>query len=152
MNYMILPFKRYFDFSGRSRRMEYWMFTLLNMVVIAVLVFLTFALTGEARDDSITSADGSLSPFALATSGVGILIPVWFLIAVIPGIAVAVRRFHDRGMSGWWYLGFVVISFIPLLGFLGSIAFIVFMVLPGDPGSNRFGPNPKDPSNVEVFA
>jgi uncharacterized membrane protein YhaH (DUF805 family) len=30
MEWMILPYKRYADFSGRSRRLEYWMFQLLT--------------------------------------------------------------------------------------------------------------------------
>jgi uncharacterized membrane protein YhaH (DUF805 family) len=54
-------------------------------------------------------------------------------------------------MSGWWYLGFIVVSLIPLVGFIASIAFIVIMFLPGTEGPNRFGPDPKDPYNEEVF-
>jgi len=63
-----------------------------------------------------------------------------------------VRRLHDRDMSGWWYLGVAVASIIPIVGFIASIAFLVLMVLPGTPGPNRFGPDPKDPTGAEVFA
>jgi uncharacterized membrane protein YhaH (DUF805 family) len=55
-------------------------------------------------------------------------------------------------MSGWWYLGVVVLSMIPLIGMLVGLAFLVLMLLPGTPGANRFGPDPKDPSGTEVFA
>jgi uncharacterized membrane protein YhaH (DUF805 family) len=80
----------------------------------------------------------------LSFVGVG-LYGVYVLAAFIPSIAVTVRRFHDRDMSGWWYLGLTVAGVIPFIGFLGSIAFLVLMFLPGTPGSNRFGSDPKDP-------
>ena len=48
MNWMILPFKRYAEFSGRSRRMEYWMFALLNVIVITALMFLVLGTGGAA--------------------------------------------------------------------------------------------------------
>ena len=71
---------------------------------------------------------------------------------LVPSIAVVVRRLHDRDMSGWWYLGIIVASMIPIVGTLASIALLVLMVLPGTPGPNRFGPDPKDPANAAVFA
>jgi uncharacterized membrane protein YhaH (DUF805 family) len=55
-------------------------------------------------------------------------------------------------MSGWWYLGFVVANFIPFIGFIASIAYLVLMVLPGTSGANRFGADPKDPYAEDVFA
>ena len=42
MEWMLLPYKRYFDFSGRSRRKEYWMFTLLFVIVYVVCAGLMF--------------------------------------------------------------------------------------------------------------
>ena len=33
LNWMILPYRRYFEFSGRSRRKEYWLFVLFNILV-----------------------------------------------------------------------------------------------------------------------
>ncbi len=67
-------------------------------------------------------------------------------------IAVAVRRLHDRNLSGWWYLAATLFGFIPVIGFLGSIAFLVVMLLPGTDGPNRFGEDPKDPHSADVFA
>ena len=43
MEWMILLYKRYAEFDGRSRRMEYWMFTLFSLIVMAVCVGLMFA-------------------------------------------------------------------------------------------------------------
>ena len=85
-------------------------------------------------------------------SGIGLLLPLWWLATLIPNIAVNVRRLHDRDMSGWWFLGFIVASQIPLIGILASIAYLVLMLLPGTPGANRFGEDPKGPATPEVFA
>ena len=81
-----------------------------------------------------------------------ILYALYALAAVLPSIAVTVRRFHDRDMSGWWYLGLSLAGAIPVVGIIASLAFFVLMVLPGTSGPNRFGPDPKDPYNEDVFA
>lgn len=150
MEWMILPLKRYAEFSGRSRRLEYWMFALLNVIVAVVLMGLMLAgglplsALGNPEDPQL-----SFSPiFWLAM----VLMLVWVLAVLVPGIAVTVRRLHDRDMSGWWYLGLIVLQFIPFVGLIASIAFLVLMLLPGTPGPNRFGPDPKDPTSAEVFA
>ncbi|MCT2559170.1 DUF805 domain-containing protein [Tsuneonella sp. YG55] len=152
MEWMILPFKRYAEFSGRSRRMEYWMFTLLNVIVVTVLMFIVLGAGGAAGVlDAEASGDPSAGLAALF-GGMGLLILVWFLVILIPSIAVTVRRLHDRDMSGWWYLGAIIGGMIPYLGFLVSIAFLVLMALPGTPGPNRFGPDPKGMGEAETFA
>ena len=155
MEYMIMPFKRYFDFNGRSRRMEYWMFTLLNIIVAAVLagpayysIFSNAMAAGGGEPDMAASMGG------LGTGGtIGLsLYGLYALAAFIPGIMVAIRRLHDRNMSGWWLLGFVVLSLIPLLGIFASIAMLVIFFLPGTNGPNRFGDDPKNPSaQADVF-
>ena len=151
MNWMLMPFRRYFDFQGRSRRREYWMFTLLN-VLVGLALFLLLLVAGVP----LTAMDDPTQSVGVFSSGLmlvfGILVMIWVLAIIIPSIAVTIRRFHDRDMSGWWYLGFIVAGLIPVVGFLASIALIVLMALPGTPGPNRFGPDPKDPSQAEVFA
>jgi len=47
-------------------------------------------------------------------------------------IALAVRRLHDTDRSGWWLL----IGLIPIVG---SLVLLVFYILPGTQGQNRFG-------------
>ena len=84
--------------------------------------------------------------------GVGLLILVYGLAVLLPSIAVTIRRLHDRDMSGWWYLGAIVGSMIPVAGLLVSIAFLVLLALPGTPGPNRFGPDPKGMGEAETFA
>lgn len=160
MEWMILPFKRYVDFEGRSRRKEFWMFQLLNLLVAVVLAgpfFVAFMGVSIANAGDPVAQEAAMA--AMFEGGGGILSMVglgiyalYALVAFLPSIAVTVRRFHDRDMSGWWYLGLTVAGIIPLVGFLASIALLVFMVLPGTPGSNRFGADPKDPYAEDVFA
>jgi uncharacterized membrane protein YhaH (DUF805 family) len=148
MEWMLMPLRRYAEFTGRSRRMEYWMFALFNVIIVAVLSALLLA-----GGMSLSSLQGGApeAPGMMFWLGVG-LIFVWALAIIVPSIAVTVRRLHDRDMSGWWYLGFIVLSMIPVVGFLASIAMLVLFCLPGTPGPNRFGADPLDPSGAEVFA
>lgn len=151
MQWMLLPYRRYFDFSGRSRRMEYWMFALFN-VIVGGIFFLLMSLGGGAdiflapAPDVSTIGGGPL--FWIGMVGMCI----WALATIIPSIAVVVRRLHDRNLTGWIYLGVIVAQFIPVVGLLASIALLVLMVLPGTPGANKYGADPKDPAQTQVFA
>jgi uncharacterized membrane protein YhaH (DUF805 family) len=120
MNWYIQSLKKYADFSGRARRMEYWMFVLFNVLISIVLAF-------------IDKATGTLN----ADYGIGLLGGIFSLAVLVPGLAVSVRRLHDTGRSGWWLL----IGLIPLVG---VIVLIVFMLQAGKPGSNQYGANPKE--------
>lgn len=62
---------------------------------------------------------------------------LYALAVFIPGLAVAVRRLHDIGKSGWM----ILLGLIPLIG---AIWLIVLMATDGKPGSNEYGPNPKE--------
>lgn len=152
LEWMILPLKRYADFNGRSRRKEFWSWVLLNIIVYAVLMAIVFG-TGFSMA-SLAGADPSnpLAIYGAFFSGTGLLVVIWWLAVLVPNIAVSVRRLHDRDMSGWWYLGLVVANFIPFVNFIAGIAFLVLMCLEGTKGPNRFGPDPKDPTNAEAFA
>ena len=114
MNWYLMALKKYADFSGRARRTEYWMFFLVN-IVIAVVLGIVEAILG----------------------GPGILGGLYSLAVLLPSIAVTVRRLHDTGRTGWWML----VALIPVIG---AIVLLVFMVLDSQPGSNQFGPNPKE--------
>ncbi len=147
---MLMPLRRYADFKGRSRRKEYWLFTLFVLIVTIVLVGIAFAsgfsYRAMVQGGSAGAGLGVITIIALSLLG------LFYLAIFIPGIAVAVRRFHDRDMSGWWYLGLIVLGMVPLIGSLAGIAQIVIFCLPGTPGANRFGADPKDPSGAEIFA
>lgn len=166
MEWMILPFRRYVDFTGRSRRMEFWMFQLLNLVVYALLLAVMFSgLPWQAMMDQSNMGapppgvdpDNPFSVFGMF--GVtfwagGALVMLWWLGTIIPMLAVTVRRLHDRGMSGWWYGGLLIASFIPLvsiIAFPGYIALLVVALLPSQPGMNKWGDNPKNPVQASIF-
>ena len=152
LDWMILPFKRYAELSGRSRRMEYWSFALLNFIVYIVLGGIMMAGGFPLAAMSDPSMMGAVqAPGAIFYVGVGLL-GLYALAVIVPSIAVTVRRLHDRNMSGWFVLLFIVLSAIPLVGILVSIGWLVLMCLPGTPGPNKFGPDPKDPAAVEVFS
>ncbi|KWV90725.1 DUF805 domain-containing protein [Erythrobacter sp. YT30] len=159
MEWMILPFRRYFDFQGRSRRKEFWMFFLLNMIVGLVLAGPFYFSLMSATFDAAASGASDEAAAAAAMSGMGTfgmigigLYGLYALAALIPNIAVTVRRLHDRDMSGWWYPGLVLASLIPFLGIIASIGLFVLLILPGTDGPNRFGPDPKNPYDENVFA
>lgn len=154
LEWMLMPLKRYADFSGRSRRKEYWMFVLFIAIIYFVLAAIMmaggFSLASMANPE-LAAAGAAQGPGALFWVGAG-LMGIFVLAILIPSIAVVVRRLHDRDLSGWWYLGAIVAGMIPFVGFIASIALLVVMCLPGTPGPNRFGPDPKDPSSAAVFA
>ena len=130
MDYMLMPFMRYFDFAGRSRRKEYWMFFLLNLIIITVMTTLLFGL-GFSMDPYAASSGGPVTWLIFAVLG------LYSLIVLIPSIAVQVRRFHDQDKSGW----FVLINFVP---YIGGLIVLVFMLLEGTRGPNKYGPDPKE--------
>ncbi|MBD3728869.1 MAG: DUF805 domain-containing protein [Sphingomonadales bacterium] len=125
MEWMIMPYKRYADFSGRSRRKEYWMFQLFVIIVYVVLLMLGGGL-GAAAGDSGGGLAGGLF---------GILLLVFIVATFIPALAVLVRRLHDQDKSGWWAL----LALVPI----ASLVLLVFMFLDGTPGDNQYGPDPK---------
>lgn len=137
MHWMILPYRRYFEFSGRSRRMEYWMFVLFQMLVGAVI--------GAVFGVNTYERAGLFVGFSSALSGFGGLLQNLFgLASFIPGLAVAVRRLHDQDRSGWLML----LVFLPVLGWF---ALFVLMLLSGTPGPNKYGPDPRNAYDTDVF-
>jgi uncharacterized membrane protein YhaH (DUF805 family) len=137
VEWMLMPLKRYADFSGRSRRKEYWMFLLLIALVYSALG-LVLIMVGFSGGE-----DGSV--FGGVGGAIIILLMLFGLAIFIPSIAVVVRRFHDQDKSGWFYL----LNFIP---YVGPIIVLVFMCLEGTRGPNRFGEDPKGGSSEEIFA
>ena len=179
MEYMFMPLKRYADFSGRSRRMEYWMWVLFQFLLYLALWVVFFAVAGAA----LWSGDPANALAAGAAIVIFILIyMVIGLALLVPSLAVTVRRLHDTNRSGWWlggfvlaYLGLVVVNVAmmgviaqspdslgavtALYGIIGlamlgyGVILLVFMFLDGTPGPNRYGPDPKGRANAgDVFA
>lgn len=128
MDYMLMPLKRYFDFSGRSRRKEYWMFAILYIVLYIIAGILDVQLGFATTTSSSSMGDGGAS--ASFNMQGGMLTMILQLALLIPSIALAVRRAHDNDKSGWYIL-------IPIYGL------IIVWFLEGTRGPNRFGPDPK---------
>ena len=104
-------FARYVDFQGRSMRSEYWWVYLFNMIIVAIWAILFFVLGG------INMRTEEVSPLGFILIA---LIAIYGLAIVIPSIALFVRRLHDINQTGWIYLGLVVASVIPVIGFIAS--------------------------------
>jgi uncharacterized membrane protein YhaH (DUF805 family) len=119
MNWYLKVLKQYADFNGRARRKEYWMFTLFNLIFMIVTIML----------------DRSLG-MTIAPAPYGYLSIIYILAMIIPGIALAVRRLHDVGKSGWFY-------FIVLIPIIGSIWMLVLFCTEGNRGDNEYGADPK---------
>ena len=111
---------KYVDFSGRARRSEYWYFALFNFLV-GIVANILDAILGTGYD---------------GTSG-GLINTLVGLALFLPGLAVAVRRLHDTGRSGWWMLLVLVII-------VGWIILLVWFCTDSKPGTNQYGPNPKE--------
>lgn len=108
-------FARYVDFKTRSTRSQYWWFTLWSIIFGIVTGIIDVAL-----------GMGDTGPIGMISS----------LVLFLPSIAVAIRRLHDIGRSGWWML----LVFIPLIGW---IVLIVFYCTKSEGTANRWGPEPQ---------
>jgi uncharacterized membrane protein YhaH (DUF805 family) len=113
----VIVLQRYAQFVGRAGRPEFWWFELSSFIIITVL-----------------------SALAYVSVAFSVLGGIYALAVLIPGIAVAVRRLHDTGRSGWWLL----LMLVPLVGF---IVLLVFFVSEGPPEPNQYGPPaPSEPA------
>ena len=110
-------FGKYATFSGRARRAEYWWF---GLFVVLVGVVLSVVEGGKFR--------GHMGQYGLLTG-------LWNLVTLLPSLAVAVRRMHDTGRSGWWLL----IVLIPLIG---ALVVLYWFVQRGTVGANDYGADP----------
>lgn len=93
---MFQPLKRYFDFQGRARRSEYWLFYLFQFVVSMSL--------------SLLQGVGGL--VAGLVAGINFIFALGIL---VPSIAVGVRRFHDTNRTGLWLLFYPAVMIVSLI-------------------------------------
>lgn len=105
--YYLSVLKNYTKFDGRARRAEFWYFTLINMIIYYILGYIN-----------------------------GFLSIIYYLGILIPSLAVAIRRMHDVGKSGWFIL-------IPIYN-------IVLAATAGETGDNQYGSDPKDTINEAI--
>lgn len=105
--------KNYVNFEGRATRAEFWWFFLFNFLVSFIL-----GLMGKPGT---------------------ILSSIWSLAILLPQLGLGVRRLHDIGKSGWYWL----IALIPIVGW---IIVIIWFAKEGDPNQNQYGPVPTIPT------
>jgi len=131
--WMLLPLRRYFEFSGRSRPREYWSYVLF-LFLAAIVISIVEGLFGFGQSSEWLYRNGWNLRAGARHEG-GPLFGLFALVTFIPSIAVAVRRLHDSDRSAWWLL----LAFLPLIG---QIWLLVLMIIGGTRGPNRFGPDP----------
>jgi uncharacterized membrane protein YhaH (DUF805 family) len=151
MEWATLPFKKYADFTGRSRRKEYWMYVLL-IIVVAVVIGIIEGVLGLSR---------MIGPY-------GPISALFLLATLCPSLAVGVRRLHDTNRPGWWlligyaplllslcmtYLGSLSLAMIfSVIALIGFIVLLVLMVMEGTKGPNQYGPDPKGAEGAAASA
>ncbi len=106
MKYYIKGLQNQANFSGRARRSEYWYFALFNFIIAIVIGLIELQLKST------------------------ILLNIYILAVLVPGLAVAVGRMHDLGKSGWFIL-------IPLYN-------LILVLTSGTQGENKYGLDPKN--------
>lgn len=117
-NAILTCFKKYAVFSGRARRSEFWYFQLFCL--LGNLIFSFWVSKSETTE---------------------ILGLIFFLVTLLPTLAVTVRRLHDLGRSGWLIL-------VALIPFIGVLVVLFWATQEGNPDHNQYGPSPK--ANVEA--
>jgi len=152
--YKKVVFENYVNFNGRARRSEFWYFILMNMIFSIALMVI----------DKLLSLSTGFTSFKIIQN-------IYSLLLFLPGLAVAVRRLHDVGKSGWWMLVFYLVIavsaggvaaiwfsslqspgsiftnvwfYVLLLVALGSsIWMMVLNCIAGEQGANKYGSDPK---------
>jgi uncharacterized membrane protein YhaH (DUF805 family) len=127
---LLRPWRRYAEFDGRARRSEYLLFWIMVSALTFLWLFI-FGIAAAVAAEATSGADSALVPL-IVLAPVGL----FWLIALVPSIAVTVRRMHDQDQSGW----LTVLTWLP---FVGWIFVLVFGFIPGTAGGNRFGPDPR---------
>lgn len=115
-------------FSGRVRRHDY----IMNAIVIPFAVTLVASIILFVLAYYAKGAEG-----IILIGGLGSLILVLFFMT----LPITVRRFHDRDMSGWWVLIFMLLS--PICGVAALVEIVILCFLEGTVGDNKYGPDPK---------
>ena len=137
-NYLLEPLtSKYFQFSGRAPRREFWYFILFTIIlsflfakvgeILGLFYMIPMNIPSVSETGEMTNMVQDI-PLNLAQMGFG-------LATFIPSLAIAIRRLHDIGKSGWWYL----IVLIPLIG---ALVLLAFFVMGSQQSENKYGEVP----------
>ncbi len=137
--------RKYADFSGRARRSEYWWYTLAYVLIMTPFFIAFMVASFSAAEDLIDLADdGKSVTYQMFIDNVdwdqlvgpGLLVGGVWLVFLLPTLAVAARRLHDIGISGW----FILVGVVP---YIGGAALLVMCIIDSQARENRWGPDPK---------
>ena len=137
-NYLLEPLtSKYFQFSGRAPRREFWYFVLFTIILsflfatlgqmLGLFHMIPMNIPNVSDTGEMTNTVQNI-PLNLAQMGFG-------LATFIPSLAISVRRLHDIGKSGWWYL-------IVVIPFLGALVLLAFFVMGSEQDENQYGEFP----------
>ena len=118
---------RYAAFAGRATRSEYWYFVLFSIIIALILAVL---------DSQFVNPVLGIEPVTYS-GRVGLLSVLFNLAILIPALALAIRRLHDIGKSGWW----ILMGIIPIVNFIGVFVLLYFFIKDSQPGENQYGSN-----------
>ena len=121
-----LGFQHYFDFRSRSTRAEYWWWFLFAVLAVMIL-------------NNVDRMIGTWDPW----NGFGLISGVFFLVILIPGLALGARRLHDINKSGWWQL--ILVYYLPM------IILLWWAAKPSDEGTNKHGPAQRHPTSQQPY-
>ncbi len=120
MNWYLGVIKKYTVFSGRARRKEFWMYSLISWIFCIILMcFETFVRT----------------ILNIYPDGYILSVPFYLILVLLPGMAVSVRRLHDIDRSGWKLIWALVPG--------GFLVLFAFFLQKGNIDSNQYGSDPK---------
>lgn len=122
----------FFSFNGRVSRMYYWITAAVFFGLYLIFMMPAMALAA--------GGDANLSPLTVL-----LMLPV-MAFSIWAGLAVAIKRWHDRGKSGWW----VLIGFIPIVGPIWALVECGF--LSGTAGVNQYGVENVPPSSQPAIS
>lgn len=122
-----------FSFDGRLYRAKFWLIIVVTDIAMFVLLGILTAVTGGSLE---MGPDGATPSIGGGGIGGGLVALVIVVAAVWIGLAVGVKRYHDRGKSGWSAL----IALVPVIGGLWYLVECGF--LRGTPAPDVYGPDP----------
>lgn len=118
MSWYFAVLKKYTQFNGRATRQEFWMFSLFHAIFLILALILDNVLGINFQDFY------------------GIIYFLYIIGTALPSLAVSVRRLHDIGYSGWWFL-------LITIPYFGPILLLIFLAKGSQPDKNKYGANPK---------
>jgi len=134
MSWILLAWQRAGEFSGRSRRKEFWYFNLFSIALL-LIAGLYNVLFDRAVFEELPK--GNIFSVLFALFG------LYIILGIVPALSVTVRRLHDAGLSGWWYL----VGFVPIIG---DFILIALLLLDSEAYTNKWGRDPKARERTRV--